>query len=104
MKLLPKIVQICDTTFFKFFIAILTSNNTVSIKFVHAIWPKNKRTTIDWKLNSLLENCLKTMICNLVWWIDVLGFSFVFVIVIHIWFESVDTNVKIKKGVGGVMA
>ena len=85
VKILPKIAQICDTIFFKFFFAILISDYTVSIKFVHAIWPKIRKTILDCKLNSILENCFKTLIVGF-GWIDVLGFSSVFVIVIHIWF------------------
>ena len=74
VELLPKIAQICDTIFFKFFIAIFASNYTVSIKFIHVIWPKSKRTILDCKLNSLLENCLKTVRLGF-GQIDVLGFD-----------------------------
>jgi hypothetical protein len=44
---------------------ILESNYTVVIKFVYAILPKSRRMIIDYQLNSLLENCLKTQLAGL---------------------------------------
>ena len=53
---------------------ILVSNYTVFIKSVHAILPKSRRMIIDYQLNKLLENCLKTQLVGF-GWADVLGLS-----------------------------
>ena len=62
VQLLPKIAQICENSFFKFFFAILSSNCTVFIKNFIANLSKSRRMIIDCQLNSLLENCLKTQL------------------------------------------
>ena len=53
--------------------AIFASNSTDFIKIVHAILPKSRRMILDYQLNSLLENCLKTQLVGF-GCADVLGF------------------------------
>ena len=71
---LTKIVKICTNIFFKFFVAIFGSNSAVFIKSIHAILPKSRRMIIDYQLNSLLENCLKTQLVGF-GWADVLDLN-----------------------------
>ena len=52
--------------------AILGSNYTVFIKFIGSILSKSRRTIIEYQLNSLLENFLKTQLVG-DRWADVSG-------------------------------
>ena len=72
-ELLPKIATRNLKNILAQIWTILVSNYTVFIKFYYAILPKSRRMIIDYQLNSLLENCLKTQLVEF-GWADVLGF------------------------------
>ena len=52
----------------------MRSNYTVCVKFVLGFLTKSRRIIIDWQINSILENCSKTVIVEFRQ-ADVLGFT-----------------------------
>ena len=60
MKTVKLLHKIAMTIYFQD--SILGCNYIAFIKFVHVVLPKTRKTIIDCRLDSFLENCLKTQL------------------------------------------